>query len=181
MLRLFPALFLALSLQAQNFVPQDFKVPTSYKTGAFQFVPLGPALVKIDYDAYMSSIDHLQKTFGGGKWPTANITMDEAMKDMQGEEARFKSGKSFAYGVLTIDGKKELGSVYVRPSPKEGYQAAVTFWVTKEMFDKGFEAELLPEIKKWLKTSWPFEKVAFPKREISQEAWNALPNKPKAN
>ena len=66
-------------------VPADFAVPTAHKTARYQFVPLGPALAKHDYEAYMSSIDHLRATFGGGKWPHAGITMDEAVQDVVGE------------------------------------------------------------------------------------------------
>ena len=101
------------------FVPADFKVPTLYTAANFKFVPLGPEVVKQDYDAYMSSIDHLRSTFSsGGNWPHKDLTMADAMKDMENEAARFKARKSFAYAVLTPDGSKELGSVYIRPSKK---------------------------------------------------------------
>ena len=53
-------------------------------------------MVKQDSDAYVSSIPHLPKTFGRGKWPHAGLTMDDATKDMQNEKARFESRKSFA-------------------------------------------------------------------------------------
>jgi hypothetical protein len=162
----------------EAFVPVDFRVPTLYQTSTFQLVPLGPKVVKQDYDAYMSSIEHLQKTFGGGKWPHAGLTMTDAMKDMENEETRFKSRRSFAYAVLTPDGSKELGSVYVRPSRKQGYDAQVTMWVTKEQFDRGFEEELFKAVKAWIGKDWPFQKVGYPKREPSEAEWNALPNKP---
>ena len=42
----------------------------------------------------------------------------------------------------------------------------MTFWVTKEQFDRGFEAELFRVIKKWLADEWPFERVEYPKREV---------------
>jgi hypothetical protein len=163
---------------AEPFVPADFKVPVTCEGKDYKLVPLGPDLVKIDYDAYMSSVEHLQKQLGG-KWPHAGITMDDAMKDMQQEKARFESRRSFAYGVLTPDGKRELGSFYLRPSAKQGYDAAASLWVTKEQFDKGFEAVLVRDMKKWIAEAWPFQKVAWPRRDISPEAWNALPEKPR--
>lgn len=150
-----------------GFVPANFTLPTLHKTEKFKLVPLGPEVVKQDYDAYMSSIEHLRTTFSnGGNWPNKDITMADAMKDMENEAARFKARRSFAYAVLTLDGSKELGSVYVRPSKKPGYDAAVTFWVTKEQFDRGFEAELFPAIKAWMAKDWPFTKVEYPKREL---------------
>lgn len=163
--------------QTADFIPPDFVVPTQFKTKSYQLIPLGPSIVKQDYQAYMSSIDHLQKTFGGGKWPTQDITMSDAMKDMENEQSRFRQRKSFAYGVLTLDGSKELGSVYVNPSRKQGYDATVRMWVTKEMFDKGFEDQLFRDVKQWMAKEWPFHKVAFLGREISREDFGKLPEK----
>ena len=69
-------------------------------------VPLGPALAQHDYDAYMSSIDHLRKTFSGGGWPNQQITMVDALKDVEGEIARFHARESFTYAVLTLTVQK---------------------------------------------------------------------------
>jgi hypothetical protein len=122
--------------------------------------------VKLDYDAYMGSIEHLQKMLGG-KWPHAGLTMADAMKDMQSEEARFKARKSFAYAVLAPDKSRELGSVYVRPSRKPGFDAQVTMWVIKEQFDRGFEKELLAAVKSWIAKEWPFKSVDFPSKNAA--------------
>lgn len=162
---------------AGSFVPDSFVVPTEYRTSRYKLVPLGPAVVEQDYAAYMSSIEHLQKTFSNGQWPHKNLTMADAHKDMAGEEASFRKRESFAYAVLTLDGKRELGSVYVQPSRKQGYDAVVRLWVTKAEFDKGFDAELYRDMKAWVAKAWPFQKVAWPRREMSLEQWNALPNR----
>ena len=50
-----------------------------------------------------------------------------------------------------------------------------TFWVTKDQFDRGFEAILYREMKAWLAKSWPFQKVAWPGKEITRAEWKALP------
>ena len=161
---------------ADPFVPADFKVPAGFQTKSYKLVPLGPDLVKVDFDAYMSSIEHLQKTFSNGTWPHAGITLADAMKDMDEEKDRFDTRKSFAYGVLTKDGKQELGSFYLRPSSKRGFDAEASLWVTKAQFDKGFEAVLVPDMKSWIAKRWPFQKVAWPRRDISAQAWAALPD-----
>ena len=154
----------SIGLAQEAFVPVDFRIPVQYQTNTFQLVPLSPEVVKLDYDAYMGSIEHLQKTLGG-KWPHAGLTMTDAMKDMQNEEARFKERKSFAYAVLTPDKSRELGSVYVRPSRKPGYDAQVTMWVIKEQYDLGFEDQLLAAVKTWIAKDWPFKNVDYPQRE----------------
>lgn len=171
-------LWLASAAFAQApFVPADFVVPTSFRTAKFQLVPLGPAIVQQDYEAYMSSIEHLQKTFGGGKWPHKDLNMQDAMKDMENEESRFRKRQSFAYGVLTPDRSRELGSVYVQPSRKQGYDAVVRMWVIESMFRQGFEEELFAAVRKWVAKEWPFRKVAFLGREISPDEFRRLPDK----
>ncbi len=79
--------------------------------------------------------------------------------------------------MLTLDGTKELACFYIRPSGKEGYDAVATFWTIREQADKGFEARLQRDMKAWLAQTWPFEKVAWPGREIPQAEWRALPAK----
>ena len=147
-----------------QFVAPDFPVPASAKMAAYQLVPLGPDLAKHDYDAYMSSIDHLRATFSTGSWPNDKITMADAVKDVEGEIARFKARKSFTYAVLTLDGKRELGCVYISPSRQPGFDAQVRMWVTKAEFDKGFEAKLRADMKTWIGSAWPFKNVAWPEK-----------------
>ena len=156
-------------------ISADFRVPLSVETAGFKVVPLSPTLVKIDFDAYMSSIEHLQKTFTRSTaWPHAGITAAEAMIDMETEQARFKDRKSFAYSVLTPDGSRERGCIYVYPSPVKGYDAMVRIWVTKAEHDAGFDAELYAWATNWLKTDWPFAKVAYPGRTIGWDEWDPL-------
>lgn len=160
---------------ASAFIPADFEPPVLVATDDFDLVPLGPDLVDVDFAAYMSSIEHLQQTFSrSGGWPHANITDEDAMQDMLNEEKRFNDRESFAYAVLTKDGSRELGCVYVRPSDKPGYDAVVSLWVTKAEFDAGFDEELYAWAQQWVEESWPFEEVAYPGRSIEWSVWDKL-------
>lgn len=161
--------------QAPSLVPASFTVPTLVETPGFKLVPLGPDVVKQDFDAYMSSIEHLQNTFTRSTaWPHKNISAADAMRDMEGEQARFAARKSFAYAVLTPDGTRERGSVYVSPSPVPGYGAMVRLWVTRADYDAGFDAELYAWVTGWIDKDWPFAKVAYPGRAIDWADWDAL-------
>ncbi|MDP5102799.1 MAG: twin-arginine translocation pathway signal protein [Erythrobacter sp.] len=160
---------------APSFVAADFDVPTLVETSGFKLVPLGPDLVDIDFAAYMASIEHLQQTFTRSKgWPRADITAAEAMADMQTEQGRFERRESFAYAVLTPDGTRERGSVYVYPSTIEGYDAVIRLWVTKAEYDAGFDAELYAWTQQWIARDWGFTNPAFPGRAITWEEWDAL-------
>ena len=161
--------------QTPTLIPATFNPPTRIETPGFTLVPLSPAVVKVDYDAYMSSVEHLQKTFSRStEWPHAGISDADAMLDMQTEEGRFKARKSFAYSVLTPDGSRERGSVYVSPSPVAGYDAVVKMWVTKAEYDAGFDAELYKWVTAWVQKDWPFRKVAYPGRSIDWATWDSM-------
>lgn len=159
----------------EAFIIAEFEPPTEIGGWGFKLVPLGPDLVDIDYAAYMSSIEHLQQSFSrSGSWPHEGITAEEAMQDMLNEQGRFERRESFAYAVLTPEGDRELGCVYIRPSTKPGYDAEVTLWVTKAEFEAGFDATLHEWTRYWVNQSWPFNSVAFPGRDISWEEWEQL-------
>lgn len=165
----------ALTEPTRPFVAADFAVPTDVPGDGFRLVPLGPDLVRIDFDAYMASIEHLQKTFTRNtSWPHPNITDADAMKDMVTEQGRFKRRESFAYAVLTPDGSRERGCVYVYPSEIEGYDAVVTLWVTKAEYDAGFDPALYTWVTGWMARQWPFKRIAYPGRAIAWDAWDAM-------
>lgn len=157
------------------FIPEDFEPPVLVETAEFKIVPLGPELVDVDFAAYMSSIEHLQQTFTRSTgWPHEDISDEDAMQDMLNEEERFNNRESFAYAVLTLDGTRERGCIYVRPSSKPDYDAEVSLWVTKAEYDAGFDAELYGWTTEWVEENWPFTEVAYPGRAIEWSAWDAL-------
>lgn len=161
--------------EASSFIPADFDPPTLVEAGGFKLVPLGPDVVDADFEAYMSSIEHLQRTFSRSTaWPREDISAADAMRDMETEQARFQNRESFAYAVLTPDGHRERGSVYVSPSPTEAYEAVVRMWVTKADYEAGFDAELYEWVKNWVQAEWPFQNVAYPGRSVDWETWDSL-------
>ncbi|MFM7402659.1 MAG: twin-arginine translocation pathway signal protein [Erythrobacter sp.] len=161
-------------------IAPDFAVPTLIEGPGFKLVPLGPALTEIDYRAYMSSIAHLQATFTRSTgWPHEGLTLKDAVVDMETEAGRFARRESFAYAVLTPDGTRERGCVYVYPSKVPGHDAQVVLWVTAAEYEAGFDAELYAWTQKWLARDWPFAKVAYPGRAIAWEEWDAMVAKSK--
>jgi hypothetical protein len=46
--------------------------------------------------------------------------------------------------------------------------------VTKAEYDAGFDAELYQWVTEWVKTDWPFKKVAYPGRAIDWATWDSM-------
>lgn len=170
-----PASAQAATAAKPAFVPAGFTPPVAAQGPGFRLEPLGPKLVRIDYAAYIASITHLQKTFTRSiEWPHERVTDADALRDMESEQARFRNRESFAYAVLTPDGTRERGCVYVSPSPIPGQDAVVRLWVTQAEYDAGFDAVLYAWVTGWMKRDWPFRRVAYPGRSIAWARWDAM-------
>ena len=96
------------------------------------------------------------------------------MADMLAEQARFNERRSFAYAVLTSDGTRERGCLYIRPSSRSAFDAEVVMWVTQLEFDAGFDAELYAWAQNWISSSWPMSKVVYPGRSVAWDEWDTL-------
>ena len=84
----------AASAAFAQLVPDTFQPPRSVIGKGYKLVPLGPDVAQLDFNAYMSSIDHIRASMGGN-WPTAGLTMADQAKDMAGEKAQWDTRKSF--------------------------------------------------------------------------------------
>jgi len=159
-----------------SFLPDDFVVPEVVETDLFRLRPITIHDVVKDYDAVMSSRDHLWQMFGQAwGWPPLELTLEQDLIDLAWHQKEFQLRNSFDYAVMSLDEKRLLGCVYVDPPGKAGYDAEIYLWVRESELATGLETYLLQLVKQWLAAAWPFTKVAFPGREISWDDWNALP------
>ena len=165
-------------LNAQQFVPADFEVPRLHETNDFRIRPLTVHDLVKDYDAVMTSRQHLRGVFGPeSSWPADTLSLTGNLVDLGWHQNEFQRRSSFTYAVMSPNEKQELGCVYVFPSSKSGYDAVVYYWVRSSAFEQGLEPVLGQVLNEWLKDAWPFESVAFPGRGISWQEWAALPGK----
>jgi hypothetical protein len=133
----------------------------------------------IDYDAVMTSIASIRDSYWRAPgWPSDDLTLAQNLIDLawHTKERQFKT--SFAYIPVSLDGLTELGCIYIDPSVKQGYDANVQFWVRASESETGLDERLFATIRDWIARDWPFERVAYPGREISREAWDPLPATP---
>lgn len=135
------------------FVPGKFMVPPPPSVRDYTWNILEPEILKQDYAA----LEHLAEHSG-----PMRISRDEDYGELKRHRWEFQHLTSFAYGVLTADGREEIACVYVNPSKKEGYDAAVHFLMTERGTKEKLEPELRETVREWIKSNWPFAKVDYP-------------------
>ena len=158
------------------FVPPDFEPPESVLGDGFSIRPLHVTDAVIDYDAVMTSVDSIRDSYWRAPgWPEDDLSLMQNLIDLawHTKERQFKT--SFAYIPVSLDGSQELGCIYIDPSVKEGYDANVQMWVRASELAAGFDERLFTTVREWIARDWPFERVAYPGREISRAEWDALP------
>ena len=146
-----------------SFVPDDFAVPRELVTGAFRLEPLGPEHNEQDYQAWMSSIEHIRSTPGmqGRSWPKPEMTLAENLGDLEGHASDFANRKGFTYTVLATDSGEIIGCVYIYPRKGEP-GARVLSWVRADRAD--LDAPLYEAVSQWLRTAWPFTSFTYAER-----------------
>jgi hypothetical protein len=159
------------------FLPKGFIVPELLETDRFRIRPLTIHDVVKDYDAVMSSRDHLWRTFGEAwGWPPEDLTLEQDLIDLGWHQKEFQLRSSFDYAVMSLDEKRLLGCVYVDPPGKSGVEAEVYLWVRQSELANGLDEYLYQTVRTWMTQVWPFQKIAYPGREISWTDWHALPD-----
>jgi hypothetical protein len=147
-------------------VPKDFDVPAVLETEKFRLRMLKVTDVVKDYDAVMTSVDHLRGVFGErSRWPSKDLTFEQDLIDLGWHQKEFQTRSSFAYTVMNLDESQCLGCMYIFPSREPDYEADIFMWVRKSEFDKGLDPILFKAVKDWITNKWPFKKVRYPGRE----------------
>jgi virginiamycin B lyase len=162
-----PTTTIPYAMNKLRFVPDSFMAPPPPALEGYTWNILEPEILKQDYAALA--------TLGGRTGPMKS-TIGEDYAEVKRHRWEFQHQTSFAYGVLTDDRAEEVACVYVNPSKKAGYDATVRIVVTAH----GEQLKLLPTlqaaVKEWVKSSFPFTKVAYPGVDVPMTEWNALPD-----
>ena len=162
---------------SHRLVPDGFVVPKVLEHPRFRLRMLSVNDLVKDYDAVMSSVEHLRTTFSresGGSWPEG-LTIEDDLVDLGWHQREFMRRSSFAYTVMTPDEGRCLGCVYIMPTRRRGHDCKVEMWVRADELANGLDEELYSAVRSWVAGVWPFSNPAFPGRAISFEDWHALP------
>ena len=157
------------------FVPKSFQVPTTVETSEFRLRMLTVHDVVKDFDAVITSVDHLKTIWPGGTWPVG-LTLEQNLIDLGWHQKEFQTRRSFAYTVVSLSEDRVLGCVYIEPTRKQGYDAEVYLWARQSELAKGLEERLYDTVRSWVAGAWPFQHVAFPGWGISWEDWRETPD-----
>jgi hypothetical protein len=168
-------------------VPRSFEIPLRVETDRFVLVPLSAKLFPLDFDAYMTSVEHLQQTFdvdvdplhlGGEHWPAGSdiefALVDAAWCQFEWQHLR----SSFTYVPLSPDESRSLGAGYIMPCKKPGFDIECQTWVRADEAARGFDEEFYEWFRGWVDEAWPFAglQIGCPGREIPWDEWNAVPD-----
>jgi hypothetical protein len=144
------------------FLPRDFQVPALVETPRFRMRSITIHDAFKDYDAVMSSREHLWSRFGEiWGWPTEDMTIEHNIVDLGWHQKEFQLRSSFDYAVMSLDEKRLLGCVYVDPPHQADTDADVWFWARQSELPSGLESELQAFLLPWLADSWPFSTVTL--------------------
>ena len=147
---------------AMSLVPDDFDVPAGMETDHYRLRMLTVNDVVKDYDAVMSSVDHLRGVFDSAlQWPQG-LTLEQDLIDLGWHQKEFQKRSSFAFTVMSLDEERCLGCVYIYPS--ETADADVFMWVRQDEHE-ALDRDLFDTVRRWVAEAWPFENVRYPGRE----------------
>lgn len=157
-------------------LPTEFEVPAGLESDDFRLRMLTVNDVVKDYEAVMTSREHLQGVFGPqSTWPAANLTLEQDLIDLGWHQKEFQNRTSFAYTVMNLGETRCLGCVYFYPAKPTDYDAQIILWARQSELASGLEARLFTVVKQWIDQAWPFKRVGFPGKETSWAEWENLP------
>ncbi len=111
------------------FLTRDSVVPTLLETDRFRIRPITIHDVVKDYDAVMTSVDHLRATLPLWGWPPDDLTLEQDLIDLGWHQKEFQMRSSFNYAVMSLDEQRLLGCVYTDRPETVGADAEGTFSV----------------------------------------------------
>ncbi|WP_406374629.1 N-acetyltransferase [Streptomyces sp. NBC_00647] len=161
-----------------SWLPTDFVHPSRVEVpGGCHLRPITGADAAVDYPTVMGSRERLWSIFGEAwGWPSATMTYEANLKDLERHEAEIAAHQSFNYVLFDTAGTTEYGCVYIDPPEKAGADAEISWWVVDERVGTALERDLDLLVPRWIAEAWPFQRPRFIGRDLSWHDWLALPD-----
>jgi len=134
-----------------SFLPSEFAVPAVVETERFRLRSITIHDAFKDYDAVMSSRDHLWSRFRAiWGWPAEGFSIEQNIIDLAWHQKEFQLRSSFDYAVMSLDESRLLSCVYIDPPHESGTGADVRFWARHSELSGGLEDHLGQFVGSWL-------------------------------
>jgi RimJ/RimL family protein N-acetyltransferase len=147
---------------------------TLVETDRFRIRPMTVHDAIRDYEAVATSPKELGAAFGDPDAVPMPYTMEQEIIELGWHQKEFQMGFSFTFIVVPLDEHTSYGNVYVFPATRGDFDAEVYTWVRKEELGTGLGEELFDVARRWIERDWPFERVAYPGRDIDWPTWEAM-------
>lgn len=137
-----------------------YLAPMVRRTSRVHIEPLAPRITNLDYEAYMGSIEHINRSYEV-TWPRPDITPDFAGLDLHQCWETWGRGEGFQFAALTPDRDKELGCAYLLPA-RDGddpYETSLRIWIIESEVATDLDRHLLEAMLAWIEQEWDFSRV----------------------
>ncbi len=142
------------------FIPPSFKIPEPVETDLLKIRPITIHDVVKDYEAVMTSRDHLWDRFGEvWGWPPEDLSLEQDLIDLAWHQKEAQIRSSFNYAVMSPDEDRLLGCIYIDPPTDENVETDVWYWIRSSELPAGLELILGEFVLGWLQNAWPFRTV----------------------
>ena len=161
-------------------LPEDWDHPTYVPVGVDHHLrPIRATDVDLDMPAVMGSRERLWSIYGAAwGWPPASMTHEQDHADLARHEAEIEAHESFNYALFDRDEATLLGCVYVDPPEKVGADAEISWWVVDALVGTEVERTLDAFVPRWIAADWPLRAPRYVGRDLTWDAWLALPELP---
>ena len=139
-----------------------FTLPEPLSTASFVLEPLEEKHAELDFEALMSCRARLREELQWGDWPPDDFSLELNRTDLCGHHGEFLRHEAFAYTVISPDGARCLGCIYIeRCAEIDGAQLA--FWVIDDAIE--IETVLATDVLAWIHRDWSINRILVPLRE----------------
>jgi RimJ/RimL family protein N-acetyltransferase len=105
------------------------------------------------------------------------MSVDQDRDDLARHESEIARHESFNYALFDPGETELLGCVYIDPAEKSGADAEISWWVVDALVGGPIEAALDDMVPRWVASAWPLLRPRFVGRDLSWQAWMALPDR----
>jgi hypothetical protein len=151
-------------------------VPERLDTPEFVLRPITVEDAALDYEAVVETREQLRR-WEQSTWPADDFTIEANRRDLADLERRHREHRAYTYTVVSPDGTRCLGCVYVFPTDATfltrarvtpigqdawaDVDAVVYFWMRLSCMRVEMDVRLLSALRTWFREQWGLERTVY--------------------